>query len=150
MQILIGYHRIDERVVVKLGVREEIVVGRPLTGLKVIPLLLQRNAEHGCTAGPVAHNLQEVREAPALLNVIGEVKVRVVEVLGGATARRVQENQHERRRNHESSDSCQGYPPDYLLHHHYVQYPVNGWRRIQNTGTNCIGAEAGYSTRAFR
>ena len=85
-QVLIRDDRIRERVVVELGIREQIVVGGAGSRLEVVPLLLQRNAEHGGPPSRGAHDLQEFRQAESFLDVVGQVKVGVVEVVGGASA----------------------------------------------------------------
>ena len=76
----LGHHGIHKGVVVEGGIREKIVVGRPFSGLEVVPLLLQRNAEQRHPAHPVPHDLQKVRQADAPLDVVGDVEVGVVEI----------------------------------------------------------------------
>ena len=77
-----GDERIGERVVVERRVALQVVGRRELAGVAVRPLLLQRDAEQGRTADAAAHDLQELPDVDALLDVVRQVKVRIVECVG--------------------------------------------------------------------
>ena len=77
-----GDERIGERVVVERRVALQVVGRRELAGVAVRPLLLQRDAEQRRTADAAAHDLQELPDVDALLDVVGQVKVRIVEGVG--------------------------------------------------------------------
>jgi hypothetical protein len=86
---------IGERVVVERRVALQVVRGRELAGVAVRPLLLQRNAEERRALHARAHDLQEVTDVDPLLDVVGQVEVRVVELVrgvGGRLRRRQQED----------------------------------------------------------
>ena len=71
--------RVSEGVVVKRSVRIQ-VIGRAAIGVNTIgPLLLQRYAKQRHPSGFVSHDLQEVVNVDAFLNVVSQVKVRIVE-----------------------------------------------------------------------
>ena len=72
---------VSERVVIQRRVALQVVRGCELAGVRMRPLLLQRNAEQRRSVDPRAHNLQERADVDALLHVVGEVEVRVVEVV---------------------------------------------------------------------
>ena len=78
-QVLHGDRRVDERVVIERRVGEQVVVGRAVAGDEMIPLLLQRNAEHGDPADPVADDLEVPAGRDASLHVVCQVEVDVVE-----------------------------------------------------------------------
>ena len=93
-QRLVGHRdrRVGERVVVQRRVGLQVVGGREIAGVPVRPLLLQRDAEQRRSPGLVPHDLQERPDVDALLHVVGQVEVAVVEGIvvrrGGLRGRR--------------------------------------------------------------
>ena len=85
--VLLRDHRVDERVVVERRVRMQVVVRRPVARLEVVPLLLQRDAEHGRAPHPVAHDAEHVLQRDPPLDVVRQVEVDVVK--GGPLRRRL-------------------------------------------------------------
>src|SRR5688572_6110996 len=74
---------IRERVVVQRCITLEVIGRREVTGVCVRPLLLKRNTEQGRATDTVPHNREELTDVDPLLDVIGQVKMRVVEFRGG-------------------------------------------------------------------
>ena len=77
--VLLGNDRVDEGVVVQRRVRVQVVVGRPLTRLEVVPLLLQRDAEHRRSPGVIPGQFKELAQRDPPLDVVRQVEVDVVE-----------------------------------------------------------------------
>ncbi len=78
-------HRDDgvgERVVVERSVALQVVGRSEVAGVLVRPGLLERNAEQGRAADPRPHDAQELPDVDALLHVVGQVEVDIVEVAG--------------------------------------------------------------------
>ncbi len=66
---------VGERVVVERRVGVQIVSRREIAGVRVRPLLLQRDAEQRRSAHAVPHDLQELLRLDALLDVVREVEM---------------------------------------------------------------------------
>ena len=78
---------VGERVVVERRVALQVVGRREVARIGVRPVLLERNAEQRRSADPVAHDLAGTRcDVDALLDVVRQVEVRVVELVGGTLA----------------------------------------------------------------
>ena len=75
--------RIGEGVVVQRGVRMQVIGRSALPVHPVGPFLLQGNAENRHAAGLVAHHAQEIADVRPFLNIIGQVEMRIVEVIRG-------------------------------------------------------------------
>ena len=73
---------IGERVVVQRGVRIQVVLRGAVSIHAVRPQLLQGNAEQRHPPGLVPHDLEEIPNVGAFLDVVGQVKMRVVEFEG--------------------------------------------------------------------
>ena len=84
-----GDDGVDERVVVERRIREQVVVRRPVARDEVVPLLLQRDAEHRDPPDAVADDLEVLLRGDAALDVVQQVEVNVVEQRGVAGGRRV-------------------------------------------------------------
>ena len=80
--------RVGERVVVERRVALQVVRRREVAGIAVRPLLLQRDAEQRRSAHARPHDLQELTRLDALLDVVRQVEVRVVETVGRALSLR--------------------------------------------------------------
>ena len=78
-EVLRGDDGVDERVVVERGVREQVVVRRPVAGDEVVPLLLKRDAEHGDPSDATADDLEVLAGVEPPLDVVREVEVDIVE-----------------------------------------------------------------------
>jgi hypothetical protein len=81
---------VGEGVVIEGRIAVEVVGGREVAGVRVRPLLLQRNTEEGRAADARSHDRQELPGADALLDVVGQVEVRVVELVGRTRTLRVE------------------------------------------------------------
>ncbi len=79
---------VGERVVVERRVGLQVVGRREVAGVAVRPLLLQRDAEERRPPDLVAHDLQEVVNVGAFLDVVREVEVVVVDEVGRRRRRR--------------------------------------------------------------
>ena len=75
---------VGERIVVERRVAVQVVGGREVAGVAIRPLLLQRDAEERGPARPRPHDSQELARREALLDIVGQMEVRVVELVGGA------------------------------------------------------------------
>jgi len=71
---------VGEGVVVERRVGLQVITRREVTGVRVRPRLLQRDAEQGGAGDARAHEAQEVANIRALLDVIRQVEVRIVEL----------------------------------------------------------------------
>ena len=96
---------VGERVVVERRVAVQVVGRREVAGVRVRPLLLQRDAEQRRSADPGPHDLQELADVDALLDVVRQVEVRVVEAVarGGrclACQRNAMRNHQDRNEEH--------------------------------------------------
>ena len=77
---------VGERVVVERCIALQVVGRREVARIGIRPLLLKRNAEERRSPDTAAHDLQEAMDVDALLDVVRQVKVRVVELVGGTLA----------------------------------------------------------------
>ena len=80
-QGLIGHRnpRVRERVVVQRSVGVQVIRRRTISVNWVRPLLLQGDAEQSHAASFVFHRLQEIMNIRTLLNIVGQVKMGIVE-----------------------------------------------------------------------
>jgi hypothetical protein len=75
---------VRERVVVERRIGLQVVGRREVARVAVRPRLLQRDAEQRDAPDSRPHDFQEVADAGAFLDVVGQVEVRVVQLVGGA------------------------------------------------------------------
>jgi hypothetical protein len=95
-----GDDGVGEGVVVQRRVGLEIVGGSEVSRVGVRPLLLKRNAEQSDPADLVAHDLQEVPDLQAFLDVVREMEMGIVEFVveaGRGTAQQEQAGREETR-----------------------------------------------------
>jgi hypothetical protein len=78
-QIGLRDERIRERVVVERRVCLQVISRCVIARIAVRPRLLQRNPEEGDTADLRAHDPEELMDVGSLLDIVREVKVRVVD-----------------------------------------------------------------------
>lgn len=78
--IRLGNHRIHKGIIVQGGIGAEIIVRRTVLGFKIVPLLLERNAEEGNAANLLTHEVQKIRQADAVLDIVGDMEMRVVKI----------------------------------------------------------------------
>jgi hypothetical protein len=81
---------VGERVVVEGGVGVQVVGWREVARVRIGPLLLQRNPEQRRAADTCAHDAQEGCRIDALLDVVRQVKVGVVEPGRGTLTTRME------------------------------------------------------------
>ena len=74
-----GDLRVGERVVIERRVRLQVVGRREIAVDAVRPLLLQRNAEQRDSSDLGSHDVQEVVNVRAFLDVVRQVEMRIVE-----------------------------------------------------------------------
>ena len=89
---------VGERVVVERRIALQVVGRREIARVPVRPLLLQRDAEQRRAADPRPHDLQELADVDALLDVVRQVEVRVVEISAGGCRLRPRRRRLRRRR----------------------------------------------------
>ena len=77
--VRLGDERVGERVVVERRIGLQVVGRRVVARVLVRPGLLQRDAEQGGAADLVSHDLEVPADVGALLDVVRQVEVRVVE-----------------------------------------------------------------------
>jgi len=75
---------VGERVVVERRIAVEVVSGRAIAVDAIGPFLLKGNTEEGDSASVIAHHVQKIVDAGAFLNVVGEMAVRIVELVSGS------------------------------------------------------------------
>ena len=73
--------RIGERVVVQRSIGVKVIPGRTVPINAVRPLLLQRDAEQRHPAGRASHHVQKIANVGALLNIVGQVEMRIIEFI---------------------------------------------------------------------
>ena len=73
---------VGERVVVEVGVAIEVVARRRVARDAIRPLLLQRDAEERDAPDALPHDVEEGPDVGAFLDVVGEVEMAVVDVVG--------------------------------------------------------------------
>jgi len=76
------YVGVGERVVVKRRIAVQVVGRRKIAGVRIRPLLLQRDAEQRRTLDPRPHDLEKLAGLEPLLDVVRQMEVRVVEFIG--------------------------------------------------------------------
>ena len=72
-QVFLRDHRVHERIVVQVGVRTQVVIGRVVARQEVVPFLLQRDPEHGHPPDATGRHVQIIPRRSASLDVVQEV-----------------------------------------------------------------------------
>ena len=99
--------RVGERVVVERRVAVQVVGRREVAGVAVRPLLLQRDAEQRRSAHARPHDLEELTRLDALLDVVRQVEVRVVETVGRALSLRTDGTRRQNSQQRQAADRGQ-------------------------------------------
>ena len=100
---------VRERVVVERRVGVQVVGRREVAGVGVGPVLLQRDAEQRRAGDARAHDVEELGDVDALLDVVGQVEMRVVEPVGagrslGDERARPPDREHQQRHGQEGPE----------------------------------------------
>ena len=120
---------VGERVVIKRGIGLKVVGRREFARVRKRPLLLEGNAEQRRSTDPVAHDVQELRAADALLDVVRQVKVGIVELRGIGRALRRHEHGPSSER---AARECRSEPDEMLpACHPFFPGPKNHRKRVR-------------------
>lgn len=85
-QIFVGDDRVGEGVIIKRRVGLEVIGRREVPRIRVAPRLLQRDAEKRGALHDLAHHRDVLFGGEALLDVVRQVEMRVVEQVSAPTA----------------------------------------------------------------
>jgi hypothetical protein len=128
---------VGERVVVERCVAVQVIRGREVTRVRVRPLLLQRDTEQRRAANARPHDLQKVGHLDALLDVVGQMEMRIVKLPGVLALRpRRREDRAGRggREQKTPNDACEGW-----VCHGALEVHLEVEMKDRALGTNRVG-----------